>query len=83
MPFIGIFTDDGLDQVVETEAQLRTERAYLQGAGVYLGSARFSDEAPLHEIHDLIRAGVSFTAAKRLAQSEWIKRRLAKLEAAK
>ena len=67
---IGIYTEDGLDQVVETTGQLRTERAYLQGAGHTVFSHSAAREDAIHLIHYHMRAGRSFVTARRKAVAQ-------------
>ena len=68
--YIGIYTEDGIDQVVETAGQLRTERAYLEGAGHRVFSHSAAREDVLHLIHDHMRAGRSFVTARRKAVAQ-------------
>ena len=69
MTFIGIFTQDGLDQIVETESQLSKEKRDLINMGCSVNVYRASDKSALYAIDDWIRDGRSFAVARGRVES--------------
>ena len=67
MTFIGIFTEDGLDSVVETRAKMYRECSDLKLMGFSPKVHVTEGEHVLHLIHDHMRAGRSFVTARRKA----------------
>lgn len=61
----GIFTEDGLDQIVETQDLAQQEKSDLVAMGCNAKIVRTDNESRLYHIDELIRAGKSFAAAIR------------------
>ena len=62
--FIGLFTEDGLDQICETEQQASAERKDLISVGCKVSVYRAADELTLYAIDEWIRDGISFATAR-------------------
>ena len=60
----GIFTDDGLDQIVSTYAEAKKEKRDLKEMGCSVkGIVESDDESQFDAIHDMMRDGKSFAVA--------------------
>ena len=62
--FIGLFTEDGLDQVCTTQAQATRETRDLRAMGCRVNAYQAGKELALYAIDDWIRDGISFAVAR-------------------